>query len=240
MLFAASAAPHASNPRESQHWRVKRLMLHKGQRISLSMLFPPVAFLVCVMFVLQGVWTAEGAYGWERTETDSVTGESIGQCTGGVAPCLFLTAFFLFVPVGLAGLMAYKTLGVDDLYSESKWVLIFILVQFQVYLVGAPVLQILRNVSPDGRFIGETLLIWTVPMSTLGLILFPKVLLVRKMQKQAEAGASETVDAQDRQSVDSGDTASSDNGSPGAVYSPSSDTDPSVRGPRIQIVTFDD
>ena len=34
--------------------------------------------------------------------------------------------------LSLAGAFAYKTLGVDDLYSESKWVLIFILVQFQV------------------------------------------------------------------------------------------------------------
>lgn len=61
-----------------------------------------------------------------------MTGESIGSCTGNVAPCLYLTGFFLFVPVALAGAFAYKTLGVDDLYSESKWVLIFILVQFQV------------------------------------------------------------------------------------------------------------
>jgi 7 transmembrane sweet-taste receptor of 3 GCPR len=241
MLFATSAAPHTLSPLESQHWRVNRLMLHKGgQRISLVILFLSVAFLVCLIFIVQGVFTASGEYGWERVEIDAVTGESIGRCTGYVAPCLLLTAFFLFVPVSLAGLMAYKTLGVDDLYSESKWVLIFILVQFQVYLVGAPVLLILRKVSPDGRFIGETLLIWTVPMSTIGLIIFPKVLLVRKMRKQAEAGTSGSIDAQDRPSVHSGDTATSigDDGPPGVVFSTLDD--PTLRGPRIQIVTFDD
>lgn len=94
--------------------------------------FAPLAFLVVVVMILQGFWTASGAYGWERVEVDAITGESIGQCTENVAPCLYLTGFFLFIPVALAGLMAYKNLGIDDLYSESKWVLIFILVQFQV------------------------------------------------------------------------------------------------------------
>jgi hypothetical protein len=43
--------------------------------------------------------------------------------------CIYV---LLFIPTILTGIMAWKTSGVDDLYSESKWVLAFILVQFQV------------------------------------------------------------------------------------------------------------
>ena len=115
-----------------KHWRVNRLMRHKAKRVSMGLVLAPLTLLVVTIIVLQALWTSADAYGWERVEIDEVTGESIGQCTGNVAPCLYLTGFFLFVPVSLAGAFAYKTLGVDDLYSESKWVLIFILVQFQV------------------------------------------------------------------------------------------------------------
>ena len=107
-------------------------MQHKNNKVSFKLAAAPVILLVTVVIVIQALWTAGDAYGWERLEIDEISGESIGQCTGNVAPCLYLTGFFLFVPVALAGAFAYKTLGVDDLYSESKWVLIFILVQFQV------------------------------------------------------------------------------------------------------------
>ncbi|CAB9517630.1 Gamma-aminobutyric acid (GABA) B receptor [Seminavis robusta] len=223
----------------AKHWRVNRLMLHKSKNVSIGMWLAPVIFLFAVVVVLQSIWTARGAYGWERIEIDEVTGESIGSCTGDVAPCLYFTGMFLFIPVALAGIMAYKTLGVDDLYSESKWVLIFILVQFQVYLVGAPVLQILRTVSPDGRFIGETLIVWTVPMSTMGLIIFPKVLTVRRMQRNADTGSSDTVESQSSLSVDSPDpgASSDERAAIGGAFNPAAD--PTIRGPRIQVVTFD-
>jgi 7 transmembrane sweet-taste receptor of 3 GCPR len=124
-------------PHVKKHWRVNRLMQHKqDNKMSVGLKIAPVIFIVSLIVVVQAIWTDKDAYGWEREEIDEMTGESIGQCTGNVGYCLFLTGFFLFVPVALAGAFAYKTLGVDDLYSESKWVLVFILVQFQVSASG--------------------------------------------------------------------------------------------------------
>ena len=113
-----------------------------------------------------------------------------------------------------------------------------------MYLVGAPVLQILRSVSTDGKFIGEALLIWTVPMTTMGLIIFPKIWLVRHMQRMADEKANEASDLHSNSSRDSSAdappnnqvvTASADAASAElaeSVLSP-------LSGPRIQIVTFD-
>ena len=79
------------------------------------------------------VWTSVSEFGWVRQEIDSVTGESIGLCTGGNSDIYFAPIYFFeFLTIVLALIMAWKTVGIDDLYSDSKWVLAFILVQIQV------------------------------------------------------------------------------------------------------------
>ena len=103
-----------------------------------------------------------------------------------------------------------------------------------MYLVGAPVLQILRTVSTDGRFIGEALLIWTVPMTTMGLIIFPKIWLVRRMQQIADANTDE---ASDMQSSEESRERTVD-GNPSDEDATASTVSP-LRVPRIQVVTFD-
>ena len=50
----------------------------------------------------------------------------------------------------------------------------------KVIIVGVPVIAILQDVSPNGRFVGLSLLISTFPLSCMGLILVPKMLMVRR------------------------------------------------------------
>ena len=45
----------------------------------------------------------------------------------------------------------------------------------QTVIVSLPLVVILRDVSTNGRYIGFTLMIWTIPMSTIALIILPKV-----------------------------------------------------------------
>jgi hypothetical protein len=49
-------------------------------------------------------------------------------------------------------------------------------------------IRLLRDVSIDGRYIGFVLLIWTFPMSTLLLIIGPKVLAFRRAQAESSGG----------------------------------------------------
>ena len=60
-------------------------------------------------------------------------------------------------------------------------------VQIQVILVGLPVIAILQDVSTDGRYIGQTLLVWTIPMTTMSLIILPKMFLVRRAKRGGDA-----------------------------------------------------
>ena len=51
-----------------------------------------------------------------------------------------------------------------------------------------PIIVILQNVSPNGRFIGLSLLTSTFPLSTMGLILVPKMLTIRRAKIGALSG----------------------------------------------------
>lgn len=49
-------------------------------------------------------------------------------------------------------------------------------VNVQVVIVAFPLVVILRDVSTDGKYIGLALLLWSLPTSTLLLIMLPKVI----------------------------------------------------------------
>ena len=53
-----------------------------------------------------------------------------------------------------------------------------------------PTLIILQEVSPNGRFIGLSLIISTFPFSTMGLIFLPKVLAIRRQRMGMEKGVT--------------------------------------------------
>lgn len=50
----------------------------------------------------------------------------------------------------------------------------------QVIVVGVPVIILLQDVSSTGRYIGLSLLVWTFPMSVMGLIMAPKMATLRR------------------------------------------------------------
>jgi len=58
-----------------------------------------------------------------------------------------------------------------------------VLVQCEVILFSAPMFALLRDVSTDGRYVGFVILIWTFPISTLGLLIGPKVGAFRRARR---------------------------------------------------------
>lgn len=199
-------------------WRVNRCMRYKTAQVAVWRVLWPSALLFTLVVVLLSLWTALGSFVWVRKVIDETTGESIGRCEGDHADLWIAPIYILhFVPTVLAGIMAYKTSGMDDLYSEAKWVLTFILVQVQVLIVGVPVVLILQDVTSNARFLGYSLLVFTFPVTTAGLIVLPKVLTVRRMTKRASESAPRSNN--NTQEAERDETAR--------------------HVPRVQIVTFD-
>jgi hypothetical protein len=142
----------------------------------------PLVLLFLAAVIVLAVWTAVDKRTWERTEINDETGESIGQCSRSdvfLIPLIFL----MLLPTVMTGVMAWKTKDVSEDFSEARWIWIMIIVQFEVFLVAAPTVIVLRDVSTDGRYLGSTFLLWIYPMSALALIIFPKFLAYRRHQR---------------------------------------------------------
>jgi hypothetical protein len=149
-------------------------------------LWPALLLLLCAVTLLTA-WTVIEGFDWVRIEIEPLTGESIGKCQGQHTKAWFTPIFLLVaIPALLTFYMAYKTRDVDSVYSESNWIFILILIQFQMLLVSIPVLHILEMDSSIGRYIGQTLLFWTFSATPILLIIVPKVWTVHFEKKKKE------------------------------------------------------
>jgi len=159
----------------SKLWRVQRVLQFARHKVDIrQVIWPSIIFVLLALIVLS-LWTALSPLEWERTETNAVTGESIGKCSSEhimsfVAPLIII----MLIPTILTLVLAWKTKDVDDVYSETKWIFTMILVQLELTLFAVPMFALLRDVSTDARLVGYSLLIWTFPMATIGLIIGPK------------------------------------------------------------------
>jgi hypothetical protein len=133
--------------------------------------------MILTAFLILTLWTALGPVHWHRQEINEITGESFGQCTQTSSSAFVIPLMVvLIVPTLLTLFMAWKTKDIDEVYSESKWIFALIIVQLEVILFAVPVIIILRGVSTDGKYLGMVVIVWSLPMSTLGLIMVPKYL----------------------------------------------------------------
>jgi 7 transmembrane sweet-taste receptor of 3 GCPR len=137
----------------------------------------PLVVLVLAALLILSLWTALDPLQWSRVEINEITGESFGQCTDNSSGAFLIPLMVVVViPTFLTLFMAWKTKDVDKAYSESKWIFSLVLLQLEVIIFAVPVIVILRGVSTDGKYLGMVIIVWSLPMSTLGLIMVPKYL----------------------------------------------------------------
>lgn len=160
-------------------WRVNRVLQFSRRQVNLTHVMWPAFLIETAAVILLACWTATSDMKWERIEIDDGTGETIGKCVGGEESALWIPiCLCVMIPSILTGVMAWKTIDVDAVYSEAKWIFTLMLVQCQVIFVAAPLVFILEDVSSDGRFLGSALILWTFPATTIGLIMVPKMIAV--------------------------------------------------------------
>jgi len=175
-------------------WRVHKVLQFTRRKVNVRQVVWPGLLLAMMAFAILYAWTATTDYGWKREEIDGGP-DSIGKCTAGempVAPFLIPLLVLVLIPTVLTEFMAYKTTDVDAAFSESKWIFGLTLLQFQVILVGVPLMVILDDVSSDGGFIGLFLVIFSFPMSACGLIMIPKIVAVHmpSEERPSQRGAT--------------------------------------------------
>ena len=139
-----------------------------------------------------------------------------------------------FLPVRFMSRFAY----IDTLLSPPP----------QVHIVGAPVILLVNEVDPSLRYITISLLTFTFPCSTMGLIVLPKALLVRRMKRQSDSPTQDTASSLSAApptpdatspAVRDGANGHATNTDMMESLSPTQVRRSSSSGPRIQVVTFD-
>ncbi|CAB9504684.1 Gamma-aminobutyric acid (GABA) B receptor [Seminavis robusta] len=223
-------------------WRADLCLRRKTHQIELwRTLWPPALLLLATISILSA-GTANGDFAWVRWEVDEVTGASVARCDGGSGNIYgaVISVTLYMIPIVLSGIMAWKTLGIDQTYSE-KGVFAVILLHFQGMVVMVPLAIILQGAYPSAQYMINSIFYFTFTTSFMGLIILPKYLLVRRMTKRAiQAEASTDSPASNEVSNEvgrSGDATTNANATGSASGTPQQ---PSLgSGPRIQIVTFD-
>lgn len=160
----------------SKLWRINRVLQFVRRRVDIFHVAWPSAILVAGAIVVLALWNGLDPLEWHRYEINTTTGESIGECKSDNAAAFIVPlAVVVMIPTLLVFYMAWKTKDVDDTFSESRWIFMMILIQLEVLLFAVPLIPLLRDVSTDARYIGYSILIWTFPISAMGLIIGPRV-----------------------------------------------------------------
>jgi len=160
-------------------WRINRVLSGIRSKVEVKQVVWPAVTLLGITAIILAVWTGVDPFEWERFPVDEnePLGESYGQCTSSHSLLfVIILALVMLAATILAGFMAFKTKDVDSKFSESSWIFTTIVIQFQVLVVGIPVLVIVQKQSADATYLGRILLIWTMTMSTLVLMFGPKLL----------------------------------------------------------------
>jgi hypothetical protein len=157
-------------------WRVNRVLQFSRRKITTRQVVWPLAILTFIKLMILSLWTALDSLHWSRVEINEITGESIAECQSKhMSAFLGTLVVVMLIPTFLTAYMAWKTKDVDEAYSESKWIFIMIISQIEIVFVAVPTIEVLRESSTDGKYIGFAILLWSFPSSTLGFIILPKV-----------------------------------------------------------------
>ena len=160
-------------------WRINRLFQSVRTKVYVKHVLWPFVVLLGITIIILTVWTTTDCWHWERVLVDinEPHGKTIGQCTSeyGIAYISALAGVMVGATI-LAGVMAYKTKDVDKTFSESSWIFTTIVMQFQVWVVGIPIIVIVRQQSTDAFYLTCVLLICSLSMSTLVLMFGPKLI----------------------------------------------------------------
>lgn len=102
------------------------------------------------------------------------------------------------------------------------------LIPNQVLIVGYPMVLVLSTVDANGRFLGLSLITFTIPASTMGLLFLPKMVQVHRMEKAATAAGTDPSEPPG----DDGASMSQQAGDPVPGLNPTTSTSPALQQPQ--------
>ena len=137
-----------------------------------SLLFASICGIFVLIVALLISWTIVDPWSWERVVVVPVPLERFGQCTGRYFVHFYLPLgslvmlFDFWIGFQAWNLMYIRTMG-PILYAVYG--------QLQVWCFGTPILAVLGSSSSDGLYFARVLLVWSFSISSLSVVVIPKV-----------------------------------------------------------------
>lgn len=173
----------------SKTWRVNRLfraeIRHARIQVTVKdVLLPFIVLVTCNIVVLICLTVLDsliylrvddiGTDAWNR----EISSYGACRCNTAVAYLVPLAVINL-IAVGIACWQAYEARGIKSEFSEAKYIGLTVFALCQAFLMGIPVVAVVRNM-PEAFYLVLTILIFLFCMFVLVLIYLPKMLLQRK------------------------------------------------------------
>ena len=163
----------------SKLWRIDRVMQFARRKVRAKQVVGPFVATIALNFAVLVTWTVADPFTWNRHDIDADTGESYGRCNSQHAVVFVgILILLMFISTVACGYMAFRCRDIDSRFSESNWIFYTIYTQIQVLVVGIPILVTLNEASADATYLGRALLIFVIVISTVALMIGPKIMMV--------------------------------------------------------------
>lgn len=168
-------------------WRVDRVLQFRRKAVTISSaLWPLLAFLGITVSVLVA-HTALDPLVWVREVIKEVPVETYGSCTSEHVWAWFgPLAGIIFVSEILTMFFAWKTADIPEDFRDSEAVMYACFAQIQAWAVGLPMLAVLGTSSADATYFGRIFLIWIFSVSSVVVVVGPKILKAVKLRRNPE------------------------------------------------------
>lgn len=156
-------------------WRLQKVMSFRRQRVTVFHVMGPFAVFSLSCLAVLIAFTVTSPWQWERTFVTEFPPETLGKCESDHAPVYMgVLAGLCLLATLLAAWMCSKVKDIQGEFSDSQAVFYILFTHFQSIVVGLPVIIILVDQSPTVFYLGTSLLVSTVSISSVGFVLIPK------------------------------------------------------------------
>lgn len=171
-------------------WRVDKVLQFRRTAVTILNVMKPTLVLLFLTLAILVAWTIVDPYKWERRDVSEIPYETFGECTNE-----HFWAFFgplvglLFFAEALTFYFAWKTADVPEDFRDSAAVSYASFAQLQSFAVGIPMLAVLGTASVDATYFGRVFLIWIFAVSSVAVVVGPKLTKAIKLRRQPELRA---------------------------------------------------
>lgn len=189
----------------SKTWRINKIH-HNAQhfrrvQVTWKDVLVPFAVLLTLNVIVLTCWTVIAPLQYERRaspgtdEWNRVSRSYYGACygpddvKGGAIPYVVLLTVINFSVIVIANVQAYKARKIKTEFSESRYIALIMLSMLQCWLIGLPILALLRD-EPVASYFVFVLILFATCMSTLLFLFIPK--LMKTAEEPNQRGSTST------------------------------------------------